>query len=68
MLANENRGHYVHYQNLDRAGLFPGEKMMLLTVTGDESKRVEKLTNAQVKAEIEATLKKVYTNATNITG
>ena len=64
MLANGDRGHYVHFMNLDRPGLFPGKKMLVATVTGEESQRVEKLTNAQVKAEVFGILEKVYPYAT----
>ena len=68
LVASERRGHYVHFHNLDRSGLFPGEKMLIATVTDRESVRVEKLTDAQVKDEVMAVLRQVYPNATTATG
>lgn len=68
MVANEDRGHYVHFMNLDRPGLFPDKKMLLATVTDRESLRVEKLNDQQVKDEVFAILKKVYPSATAPTG
>ena len=68
LLANEDRGHYVHFMNLDRPGLIPGQRMLLATVTDVESRRVEKLSNAKVKAEVFSILQKFYANATMPSG
>ena len=64
LIANSNRGHYVHFMNLDRQGLFPGKRMLVATVTNKESERVEKLNDTQVKNEVYDVLKKAYPNAT----
>ena len=53
---------------MDRPGLFTGEKVLIATITGFESVRVEQLTDAQVKAEVMAVLRQVYPSATNATG
>eukprot|EP00794_Sanderia_malayensis_P007304 gene7304-8120_t len=67
LVANDERGHYVHYQNLDRPGLFEGEKILVATVVGFESIRVEKLTDAQVKEEVMKVLRRAYPSAVNAT-
>jgi len=63
LIANENRGHYVHFMNLDRPGLFEGQKLLIATVTDVESERVEKLSDNQVKTEIYNVLRRVYPTA-----
>ena len=54
--------------NLDRPGLFEGQKLLLATVTDVESKRVEKLSDNQVKDEIYNVLRKVYPTASRPSG
>lgn len=68
LIANEKRGHYVHFMNLDRPGLFPDQKILLATVTDVESERVERLTDAQVKSEVHEILRQAYANATQPSG
>ena len=68
LIANENRGHYVHFMNLDRPGLFEGQKLLLATVTDVESERVEKLSDNQVKDEIYNVLRRVYPTASQPSG
>ena len=68
LIANEDRGHYVHFMNLDRPGLFEGQKLLLATVTDVESQRVEKLSDNQVKDEIYKVLRKVYSTASQPSG
>ena len=57
LVASKNRGHYVHWQNFK---LFANESILIGTVTGFESLRVEKLTDKQVIDEAMTVLKKVY--------
>lgn len=37
-----------------------GSGILLITVTGDEGRRIEKQTDEETKAEIMTTLKKIY--------
>ena len=57
LVASENRGYYVHWQNFGR---YVNESILIGTVTGFESIRVEKLTDKQVIDEAMTVLKKVY--------
>eukprot|EP00794_Sanderia_malayensis_P019244 gene19244-21172_t len=60
MLAQKDRGAYVHWQNFDRETLMKDQHILLLTLTEDHCLRSEKLTDNQVKVEAMAVLKKAY--------
>ncbi|KAL8277358.1 hypothetical protein RQP46_010198 [Phenoliferia psychrophenolica] len=54
------RGRYPVWQSLDHRGFFPGSHIYFVTITGDESQRVETLSNAQIQTEIMGVLKLMY--------
>lgn len=59
--ASKTRGYFPILQDLDRPGMLPsGSGILLITVTGDEGRRIEKQTDEETKAEIMTTLKKIY--------
>lgn len=59
--ASKTRGYFPILQDLDRPGmLLSGSGILLITVTGDEGRRIEKQTDEETKAEIMTTLKKIY--------
>lgn len=60
MHASPKRGFYPHFHNLNSVGYFPGSNGLLATVTGDESARVERLSDAEVAAEITAVLRSLF--------
>ena len=60
LFASKQRGYYPHWQNLDILGLFPNHNILLLTVTGAESLRIEKLANKEVTKEAMEVLQKMY--------
>ncbi|KIO17973.1 hypothetical protein M407DRAFT_226717 [Tulasnella calospora MUT 4182] len=56
------RGYYPVWQSLDHERFFPGSGIYLATITGDESERVEKLSDEEVLEEIMGVLKNMYPN------
>ncbi|XP_077866608.1 uncharacterized protein LOC144355077, partial [Saccoglossus kowalevskii] len=63
LYASSRRGYYTVWQNLEAEGLFEaGTNLLLMTVTGDESRRVEYETDDQIKSEVMAILRQVYGN------
>ena len=61
LYATKQRGYYPVLQNLDKAGILPnGSCVLLVTVTGDEGRRVEEQTDEETKVEIMETLRKIY--------
>ncbi|KAG8922873.1 hypothetical protein FRC01_013503, partial [Tulasnella sp. 417] len=54
------RGYYPVWQSFDHDNFFPGSGIYLVTITGDESERVEKLSDEQVIDEIMGVLKNMY--------
>ncbi|CAL1367657.1 unnamed protein product [Linum trigynum] len=52
------RGYYPVWQHLDNE--YPGSNILMVTVTSDESRRVEQLSNAAIQAEAMAVLKKMF--------
>ncbi|KAG8873827.1 hypothetical protein FRB97_006431 [Tulasnella sp. 331] len=58
------RGYYPVWQSLDLPGFLPGSGIYFVTVTGDESERIENMTDSQVQAEVMAVLKNMYPNKT----
>ncbi|XP_015766353.1 PREDICTED: polyamine oxidase-like, partial [Acropora digitifera] len=69
-LSRQRTGHFPHFQDLDRPGLFNGSKMLLATVTGDVALRVEAQDDSQTLDEVMQVLRNMYgdgiPNATEI--
>lgn len=65
VLATKVRNNYVHWQNLNKPHLFPGSHILLCTVTGEECKQKQLLSDAQIIKEAMAILRiqKPYNNA-----
>ncbi|XP_031572601.1 polyamine oxidase 6-like [Actinia tenebrosa] len=61
LFAGDKRGHYPVFKNLESHGMFPeGSAMLLISVTEDQGRRIEKQTFEETKTEIVETLRKVY--------
>ncbi|XP_022094556.1 polyamine oxidase-like [Acanthaster planci] len=61
LYASERRGYYPLFLNYQAEGLYPsGTPMMLITVAGDESRRVEAQPLAKTKHEIQEVLRNMY--------
>lgn len=58
--ASKRRGYFPVFQDLDRPGILPGSAILLITVTGEEGKRIEEQTDQETKTEIMKTLRKIY--------
>ena len=59
--ASEQRGRFPVFQDLERPGILPnGSNVLLVTVTEDEGKRIERQTYNETKAEIMKMLRKIY--------
>ncbi|XP_072025385.1 uncharacterized protein [Amphiura filiformis] len=59
--ANERRGYYPLFLNLEANGLYPrGTNILVAFLTSDESRRVERQPDAETKAEIEHLLRSIY--------
>ncbi|KAK8035533.1 hypothetical protein PG993_010528 [Apiospora rasikravindrae] len=54
------RGWYPIWQSLDKAGFFPGSHALFVTVTERESRRVERMTDAETQAEVMAVLRSMF--------
>lgn len=54
------RGWYPIFQSLDLPGFFPGSKAIFVTVTGDEARRVEKMSDTDVQREVMDVLKLMF--------
>ena len=60
LFASKKPGHYPVFQDLDRAGILEHSGILLVTVTGEEAKRVESQTREQTRSEIMDVLKGIY--------
>ncbi|XP_070567358.1 uncharacterized protein [Ptychodera flava] len=61
LYCDQRRGYYPVWQNLEADGLFEnGTNLLLVTVTGEESRRVEYLNDQEILTEIMITLRKMY--------
>ncbi|PCH42764.1 amine oxidase [Wolfiporia cocos MD-104 SS10] len=60
LYADIERGRYPVWQNLDHPNLLPGSGILVVTVTGAFSKRIEALSDAQVQAEVLAVLQAMH--------
>ncbi|CAL1367631.1 unnamed protein product [Linum trigynum] len=58
LYAHENRGYYPTWQNLEN--VMPGSNILLVTVTGDESKRIDKLADETIQEEAMEVLRKMF--------
>lgn len=59
--ASKRRGYFPVFQDLDRPGMLAnGSSILLITVTGDEGRRIEEQTDNETKNEIMKTLRKIY--------
>ena len=61
LYASKRRGYFPVMQNMEKEGLLPnGTNVLLVTVTGDEGRRIEGQTDEETKQEIMKTLRKIY--------
>ncbi|XP_058091671.1 polyamine oxidase 1-like isoform X1 [Magnolia sinica] len=58
LYAHEKRGYYPIWQQLERA--YPGSNALLVTVTDDESRRIEQQPDSETKAEIMEVLRSMF--------
>ncbi|KAK6931061.1 Amine oxidase [Dillenia turbinata] len=56
--VNEKRGYYTIWQHLERE--YPGSNVLLVTVTDDESRRIEQQPDSDTKAEVMAVLRDMF--------
>ncbi|KAI3879699.1 hypothetical protein MKX03_036556 [Papaver bracteatum] len=56
--ANEKRGYYPIWQQLENE--YPGANCLLVTITDDESRRIEQQPESETKAEIMEVLKNMF--------
>ncbi|KAF8316790.1 amine oxidase [Clavulina sp. PMI_390] len=54
------RGYFPVWQSLDHDSFFPGKHVYFVTVTGDESERLESMSDADVQEEVMEVLKHMY--------
>ncbi|KAL5725170.1 sarcosine oxidasee (formaldehyde-forming) [Ranunculus cassubicifolius] len=68
LYAHETRGYYTIWQQLERE--YPGANVLLVTVTDDESRRIEQQPDSETKAEVLKVLRSMFgkniPEATNI--
>ncbi|KAH9003706.1 amine oxidase [Lactarius hatsudake] len=64
LYADSERGRYPVWQGLDIDGFMPGSGVVFATVTGDYSKRIEAMTDAQVQSEVMEVLRAMFPNVT----
>lgn len=60
LYADKERGRYPVWQSLDHIGFFPGSGIVFVTVTGDYSIRIEKLTDEKVRDEVMDVLRAMF--------
>ncbi|KAG6551436.1 hypothetical protein Mapa_007082 [Marchantia paleacea] len=58
LYADDSRGYYPVWQHLERE--FPGSNIIFVTVTDDESRRIEQQSDNQTLSEIMEVLRKMY--------
>ncbi|KAI3959254.1 hypothetical protein MKW92_014633 [Papaver armeniacum] len=56
--AHERRGYYTNWQQLENQ--YPGANLLLVTLTDDESRRIEQQTDSKTKAEIMEVLRNMF--------
>ena len=61
LYASEERGRFPVFQDMERPGILPdGSGVLLITVTEDEGRRIERVAYSETKAEVMKTLRKIY--------
>ncbi|XP_077986125.1 uncharacterized protein LOC144440613 [Glandiceps talaboti] len=61
LYADDRRGYYPVWSNLIAPGLLPAsEKMLLIIVTGEESRRIERQPDEETKAEVMSVLRGLF--------
>jgi len=60
LYADGERGRYPIWQSIDLDGFMPGSGVIFVTVTGDYSRRVEAMTDAQVQSEVTEVLQAMF--------
>ena len=68
LTETEREGYYVHWQNMNKAGLFTGSKTLLVTLVGDECINSLRYTSAEIIEQAYQVLKKAFPNATKPIG
>lgn len=58
LYAHPKRGYYTFWQHMENA--YPGSNILVVTVTDEESKRVEAQSDEETKAEAMAVLRKMF--------
>lgn len=58
MYASSRRGYYALWQSFERE--YPGANVLLATVTDDESRRIERQSDDQTKAEVAEVLRDMF--------
>ncbi|GLJ47125.1 hypothetical protein SUGI_0995010 [Cryptomeria japonica] len=58
LYADQKRGYYTFWQHMENA--YPGSNILVVTVTNEESKRIELQSSEKTKAEAMAVLKKIF--------
>ncbi|CAL4941466.1 unnamed protein product [Urochloa decumbens] len=58
LYASERRGYYPIWQQFEKQ--YPGSNVLLVTVTDDESRRIEQQSDNQTKAEAVEVLRKIF--------
>ncbi|KAJ7751891.1 amine oxidase [Mycena maculata] len=64
LYADTERGWYPVWQSLDLEGFMPDSGVVMATVTGDYSERIEALSDAQVQEEALTVLRTMFPNTT----
>jgi len=59
--ASSRRGYYGMWQSFERE--YPGANVLLVTVTDDESRRIEQQSDNHTKAEVAAVLRDMFPDA-----
>ncbi|XP_077995017.1 uncharacterized protein LOC144448614 [Glandiceps talaboti] len=60
LYAHQVRGFYPVWQNLNVEGAFPGKHILMVTVTDEESRRLERETDESVQREVMTVLRRIY--------
>ncbi|KAH7116903.1 putative flavin-containing polyamine oxidase [Dendryphion nanum] len=60
LYASKTRGYYPVWQSLDHPLFHPGSGLIFATVVGDQSRRIERLTDEEVKQEALEVLRNMF--------
>ena len=64
----ERKDYYVHWQNLNKDGLFPGSKVLMVSLTGDMCEESYRYNSTEIMEQAYQVLKKVFPGATRPKG